>query len=184
MAGENGGLLSISFAHQEFIPLSIALVFTFLGSLSADLFWYFVTVTTISPYFNRWFKKPKNVKKNNDNKQFFELANKRPYLILIFIKFLVGVRLVLTIYIVAKHKIPFVKYLLCNVVANILFVGVLFTFVWTMSESLGLAGGGDNSLFRVVTIIFFITLIGNLVMRLFHKIIIKLLERRYKLTNK
>jgi membrane protein DedA with SNARE-associated domain len=178
LAGENGGLLSLSLAHQGYLTLATALIFTFLGSLTADVFWYVMTATAIRPYFERWFKKRKKNDKSPDQKSFLELANKHPYLILIFIKFLVGLRLILTVYIVAKHRIPFFKYLLCNIIANVLFVGVMSLFVWTIGESLGLTAGEESSILKILSVIFIITLAGNVALRLFQKVVAKLLRAK------
>ncbi len=132
IAGENGALFSIIFALQGFIPVSDALLFSFLGSLSADLFWYGVTISTIRPWLDRRIKKKMSEGKMEE-KPLFSVADKYPYVVLVFIKFLVGIRLLLTIYIVAKRKIHFHLYLLCNVLANILFIGVLYGLVWSLN---------------------------------------------------
>jgi len=175
--GENGALISLTFAHQGYISLFLAVVFTFLGSLSADLFWYFVTRGAIRPLIDKRLKR-KKTKKKKTGKAFFHLADKYPYHILILIKFMVGIRLILTIYIVAKHKIPLHKYLLCNIVANTLFVGVLFALVWTLGESLSALMSAENGLFGLVTTVFIVAVIGNIALRLLQGIILRLLKKK------
>lgn len=47
------------------------------------------------------------------------------FLTLLFIKFFFGVRLILTLYLITRKKIPFVKYFLYSLCGIILYVGVL-----------------------------------------------------------
>ncbi len=165
LAGENGGLLSIFMAFQDYVNLSVALVFTFLGSLSADLFWYFTTTMAIGPMLDKRKKKKLQKGKKPDDKSFFLFADKHPYLLLIFIKFMVGVRLVLTVYVVAKHKIPFYKYLFCNLIANFLFVTGLYLLVWSLHESLDTLFGVDKGISTLLTTIFIVVVAGNVIFR-------------------
>lgn len=177
IGGENGGLLSIAMAFRGYIDISEALVFTFLGSLSADVFWYGVTMRTILPVFDRWSAKKKKQAKDSDGLQFFSIADKHPYLLLIFIKFMVGLRLILTIYVVAKHRIPFYRYLLCNALANTLFVLGLYILVWFFEQGTEAAMGIERGFSGLLTMILLVTVGGNILLRLLRRAVTQSLKQ-------
>ncbi|USN88739.1 MAG: hypothetical protein H6780_04605 [Candidatus Nomurabacteria bacterium] len=172
--GEIGGLLSITMALQGHLHIAVALFFTFLGSLSADVFWYGVTRFTAWSWLKDWFQKRELTKTKPAKQSFFALADKYPYVLLLFIKFMVGMRLVLTIYVVAKHQIPFAKYLFFNVLANVLFIGTLFGFVLIfsqgMTELLDIERGATDLLISVAAVF----VVGHVISRLAQYVALRL----------
>lgn len=176
IAGENGGLLSVILAFHGYFGFFEALFFTFLGSLSADVFWYFATTKMIIPLHQKWFKKKLEKSKVSQNKSFLKAVDRHPYLFLVFIKFLVGVRLLLTIYIVIQHRISFRAYLICNVIANTLFVAGIYTLAWFFSESMEYAFQAGEHITGILTTVFVITVGGNILFHLFRYLVFRSLR--------
>lgn len=176
-AGENGALFSILLALQGFIPMTDAIVFSFLGSLSADLFWYAITVSTIRPWVDRRLQKRMSEGKN-EQKPLFSIADRYPYTILVFIKFLVGIRLILTIYVVAKKRIHLSLYLICNILANILFIGVLFVLAWFLNEGTDYALHAEKNITRLIATVMAVGIGANILLRVFEHVVLNFLKKR------
>ncbi len=152
--GENGALIAFAFSAQGFISPADALIFSFLGSFSADLFWYFIIVSTFRSWYERHFKK--TLRASDTKRSFLSLADNHPYALLILLKFLVGVRLILTFYILTKKKLPFQAYFFCILLGNILFVAVLFPIGWllgTGAKEALLIGQGLSSILTTLVIV-------------------------------
>jgi hypothetical protein len=128
--GESGALPVFLLSFQGFMHPASAAFFVFLGSMTADLFWYFMTVSAIRPWYLKFLAKKLSAE---ESRPFIISAEKYPYLMLVLIKFFVGIRLFLTIHIVTKKNISFHTYFVCNLLANILFVAVLFFLTWILN---------------------------------------------------
>ncbi len=174
--GENSAFVIFTLSFEGYLDPFLAIVFVFLGSLSADLFWYGATVGAIRPWYERRTKKLFN--KNAENKPLIAIADRYPYVMLVLIKFLVGVRLVLTVYIVTKKRIPFGTYLLCNTLANILFVGMIFYLTHLFYTGAEQVITAERSLATFATILFAVAVVGNLLLRGVSILLAKILERR------
>ncbi len=177
LSGENGAIFILAVALNHFIDLPLAIVFIFLGSLSADMFWYLVTISTLRPWIQKRFQQ-KTQTEAQSHASLFSLAKNHPYTVLILIKFLVGLRLVLTIYIASRTDIPFRRYFICNVIANILFVGALYGLSWLISMGVGGVLDVKNNLFHLITIVLVITVGTQLIIRSLQRPLERLLARK------
>ena len=177
LTGENGALLVLALAEGGYLPLPIALSFTFLGSLSADLFWYLVTVGALRSWFERRFPRTFGNDAQKESRPFFSIAERHPYLLLTFIKFLVGVRLVLTVYIVAKKRIPLRTYIIINTVANAIFIGVLYALVALSSHGASHTVGAGGNVKHLLTTIVVVVVGVNVFLRLLEHLVARVLKR-------
>ncbi|QQR64574.1 hypothetical protein IPH92_03360 [Candidatus Kaiserbacteria bacterium] len=176
LTGENGALLALVLAFQGYLPIQDAILFSFLGSLSADIFWYGMTVSTIRPWIEKKFKKKFPKKVEAEQRSFFALADTHPYIVLVFIKFLVGIRLFLTVYIISKKNIPFIRYVIVNVFANILFIAGLTLLAWFFSESTEYAFKTEQTITHLFTLIVVVSIGGNIVLRFLEKVVLKIIN--------
>lgn len=177
MSGENGAIFILALAFSGYIDPSLAVVFIFLGSLTADMFWYLITISTLRPWIEKRFRKSTEVQAKS-HASLFSFARAHPYTVLILIKFLVGLRLLLTIYIASRTDIPFRRYFICNVIANTLFVGTLYSLSWLISIGVGGVLDIKNNLFHLLTVLAIITIGTQVLIRLLQKPIERLLSRR------
>lgn len=121
--GENVILVAFILAAQGYIKFNHAIPIVFLGSLSADLFWYFFSGLFLSKYQIQNFIEDR---KNYLNKLIHLILKKPPLLVFTFIKFLVGIRLILTLAFIMMKKISFGSYLLLCVISNTIFISALY----------------------------------------------------------
>lgn len=175
--GENAALAVFALSAQGLIDPRTAFLWAFLGSFASDIFWFLMAEYVFKKYYERKIKEASNEK---SNRFYMRLIDKHFFITLVLIKFLVGMRLILTLYIVLKNKIPFVTKVALNIIATALFMGVLFPIGWHLglgsSDSLSI----EQNLVRVMTIV-----IGLIIMLHFlSKFAAKLIERVYKNNNK
>jgi membrane protein DedA with SNARE-associated domain len=175
--GEGGGILVLAYALEGTIDTSVALVFIFLGSLSADMFWYLVTASTLRPWFEKYFKKASVKEPKKVSLPVLEYAKRHPYSVLLLIKFLVGLRLVLTIYIAARKDIPFGKYFVCNIIANILFVAALYGIALSVHATLGNTLDIKNNISHAITLVVIVVVGSQIVLRIGERVIARYLAR-------
>ncbi|MFA9262198.1 MAG: hypothetical protein ACEQSB_02465 [Undibacterium sp.] len=109
-------------------------------------------------------------REESESESFFERAFlSNTFLTLLCIKFLFGIRLFLTIYLVAKKRIPFGQFVAYDICGILLYVGVI--------GSLGLLVGRGNTgaeniyegVVRIVTALSILLLIAHLVSRFLKK---------------
>ena len=177
LSGENGAIFILALTLSGYIDSSLAVVFIFLGSLTADMFWYLVTISTLRPWIEKRFHKSTEVQAKS-HASLFSLARTHPYTVLILIKFLVGLRLLLTVYIASRTDIPFRRYFICNVIANVLFVGTLYGLSWLISIGVGGVLDIKNNLFHLLTVLAVITIGTQILIRLLQKPIEQFLSQR------
>ena len=175
--GENGALVAFTLSLQGFIDPFIALFFVFLGSLSADMFWYIMTTSAIRPWYERTFKKPKASESTAG--PFLRIAEKHPYGVLIIIKFLVGIRLFLTIYILTKNRISLSAYLICNTFANILFTGAVYLLAFAFFKGAEQVLTTEHTITTIITMVLVVGIGGNLLIRLVSALVLKVTHARY-----
>lgn len=173
--GENGALIAFTLSLQGFIDPLLAMSFVFLGSLSADLFWFIMTTSAIRPWYERRFKKPEATKEAAG--PFLGIAEKHPYGVLVIIKFLVGIRLFLTIYILTKKHIRFGAYLICNVLANILFTGAVYLLAFSFYKGAEHVLSTEHTITTVITMLCIVGIGGNLLIRLVSNVIVKITKK-------
>nr|AEQ20527.1 DedA membrane associated protein [uncultured bacterium CSLC2] len=130
--GENGILAAFILAAQGYLSPESVFVYALLGSLSADVFWFWVSRVFKSSYEKRFPRTAPEV----TSPFLLRMADKHTFLFLTFIKFLFGMRIFFTLYILLKKHISFTRYLLINVVGTVLFIGVLFPIGWFLGKGL------------------------------------------------
>ncbi|MDD2766927.1 MAG: hypothetical protein PHH40_04200 [Candidatus Moranbacteria bacterium] len=169
--GENGAIFAFAFASQGLISPESALIFSFLGSFCADLFWYAVTASTLRPWFQKREEKKRLEKK--ESLIFIKLIDNHPYIFLVILKFLMGVRLVLTLYILTKKKVPFFTYFILTFLGNILFIIVLFPLGWLLGKGIGDALSLGQSLSSFATLFLCVGIGSQILFRLIRYLIIR-----------
>jgi len=147
--GENGAIIAFVFSAQGLINPVSAIIFAFLGTWSADLFWYGVTTKTLRPWFQNSIEKHRAGAEKYIS--LMQLTRSHPYFVLVILKFLMGVRLVLTLYILTTQHIPFRKYFFCTFLGNILFILVLFPLGWLLGRGLSNAFSIGHSISSIAT---------------------------------
>jgi len=160
--GENAALAIFALAGLGFISPVEAFLWAFVGSLLSDVFWFFIAEFVLRKHYE---KRVKEAKQEESNRFFMRLIDNHFFWMLIFIKFMVGIRLILTIYIVLKNKIPFWKKVLLDSIGTFLFMGALFPVGWYLgkgnSESLSI----EQGLERIITGIVLLIVISHLIMK-------------------
>lgn len=99
LLGENAALASFALSAEGYIHPIKAIIFVFIGSMLADTFWFLVTEYILKKHYKKYLD---TKLKNSNEKMLARLVDNHFFLVIIFIKFLVGVRLFLTIYIILK----------------------------------------------------------------------------------
>jgi membrane protein DedA with SNARE-associated domain len=123
--GEGGGVLVLTYAFDQLLDLPTAFIAVFLGFLCADIFWFIVVKLSIR---TRLFRNHFSTKLHALPPLrifIFEYAKKHPYTILLFSKFIAGLRLILMIYIVSQPQTRWWKYLIFNILGDLFFTIVL-----------------------------------------------------------
>ena len=168
LLGENGVLAASILSSQGYLSPQTVFLYAALGSLSADIFWYSVIVFGLKRTYEKRFLK----EKQSEEKMFvLKIAERHTFLFLTFIKFLIGMRLFLTIYILLKKHIPFMKYLLINCIGTVLFIGVLFPLGWLLGEGVSSALSLERGAVGLVSAAVVVIILANLLPRLFTFII-------------
>lgn len=168
--GENGALAAFMLSAQDFVSPQGALLFAFMGSLSADVFWFFIARKLFrKSYEKRLLNKPLD----KHGTFLLRMADKHTFLFLTFIKFLVGMRLFLTVYILLKKRISFLRYLFLNIIGTILFMGVLFPVGWLLGKGVTVAFSLGKGIMSFFTLIIIIIILVNFLLRLVTFIITK-----------
>lgn len=133
LLGENIILIAFLLSAQGYLEPSSTIIICFLGSLSADLFWYF---------FGNIFLPDYKVLKFLENDKFYGnrfinlLLRQNQLVTFTFIKFLVGIRLILTLGFVLIKKVSFFRYLLLCIISNSIFIIVLYGFTFLAKKGI------------------------------------------------
>jgi membrane protein DedA with SNARE-associated domain len=130
----------------------------------ADIFWFFMTEYVIRRHYEKRITKSMQ----SDDKRFIiSLVDKHFFWVLIFIKFLMGMRLVLTIYIVLKNRIPFFQKVLIDAVGTVLFLAVLFPIGWLFGKGVSSALSLEQNILTILSAVVFIILFVSLAPKIF-----------------
>jgi len=169
LLGENGVLAASMLSSQGYLSPQTVFLYAALGSLSADVFWYVIIMTVLKRIRGGRILKQETT---NERKKFvLTMAERHTFLFLTFIKFLIGMRLFLTTYILLKKHIPFVRYLLINAIGTILFIGVLFPLGWLLGKGVASALALERGVVGLVSTVVIVIILANLLPRLFAFII-------------
>ncbi len=104
------------------------------GSFTNDMILYVIA----RHGFSRFFRSMGSETAEREEAIFDRLFLRKPFLSLLFIKFLFGVRLLLTVYLVAKKQIPLRSFMLYDAIGILIYVSVVG------SIGILIAGGNDN----------------------------------------
>lgn len=164
LLGENAAIAIFALSAQGYIHPVNALIFVFFGSMLADIFWFFMTEYVIRHHYEKRITKSMQ----SDDKRFIiSLVDKHFFWVLIFIKFLMGMRLVLTIYIVLKNRIPFFQKVLIDAVGTVLFLAVLFPIGWLFGKGVSSALSLEQNILTILSAVVFIILFVSLAPKIF-----------------
>jgi membrane protein DedA with SNARE-associated domain len=173
MFGENAALAIFALSAKGFINPVTAFIWAFIGSLASDIFWFFVTEHILRKRFGRYFET-----KGKTNRLFMHLTENYFFWTLIFIKFLAGIRLMLTIYIVIKNRIPFSTKVILDAIGTVIFMSVLFPIGWYLGKGVSSALSIQQNITYVLSVVVGVLLITVVA----PKIALRIFERFHKTT--
>ncbi len=166
--GENIILIALLLSLQGYLDVWTVVIYSFLGSLSADLFWYF--------FGNAFFTHQKILTFIEERKKSSKMINflLKQNLLITFtlIKFLVGIRLILTLGFILIKKISFVRYFFLCILSNSLFVLALYGFASLVKKGinvLNLYHSFNTILISGIALIFIINITPPLINYFFSK---------------
>lgn len=166
LSGENAALALFALSAQGYITPLKAIVFVFCGSMLADIFWFFVTEYILRPYYEKKGGVSLALRpKNKTEEKVLHLIDHHFFWMLIFIKFLIGMRLVLTIYIVLKNKIPFYKKVAYDAVGTLIFLAVLFPIGFLFGKGVSSIFSYTENIMNIISLIVFIIVFMFIVKR-------------------
>lgn len=166
--GESAMLASFALSAQGFINPLKAIVYVFIGSMAADIFWFFMTEYVFRPHYESYLVKRLKKAEDNENERFImRLIDKHFFWTLIFIKFLMGMRLILTIYIVLKNRIPFYQKVAIDAVGTVLYLAVIFPAGWFLGKGISSVLAVEQGFIAVISIIVFFFLFSIVVPKVF-----------------
>ncbi|MCA9358985.1 VTT domain-containing protein [Candidatus Kaiserbacteria bacterium] len=119
--GEAAVIISLLLTQQGLVGLKEIFIASMIGSLAADIFWFFI---------GRYYPQqtiPESLKRkllHPVNDVFTNFINNRIFLSLIFLKFFFGVRLIIILYF-ARHSISWGKFLVYNFFGTLIYMFVL-----------------------------------------------------------
>ncbi len=154
LSGENAALALFALSAQGYIHPIKALFFVFCGSMLADIFWFVVTEYVLRPYYEKkggvsFALRPKN----KTEEKVLRRIDTHFFWMLIFIKFLIGMRLVLTIYIVLKNKIPFYKKVAYDAAGTIIFLAVLFPIGFLFGKGVSSIFSYTENIMNIISLV-------------------------------
>ena len=168
--GENAAIAVFALSFLGFINPLTAFFFAFIGSILSDIFWFFIAEFVLRKHYE---KQLREAKETSSNRFFMNLIDKHFFWMLIFIKFMVGVRLILTLYIVLKNKVPFWRKIFLNSVGTIFFLGVLFPVGWVLAQGNQETLSIEQTIERIITGIFLLFLFSHVCIMIVKKILEK-----------
>lgn len=165
LLGENIILAACIFAATKPDTFSGTLTTAFLATLAADIFWYLLTVHVLAK--TRFARPFRNRATADTTRLPWHIIHRSPALVLLVIKFLVGVRILLSVSIILKTRLSFRKFLLFDALGAVLFIAILGIVGW-------LIGTGINpSAYHILTTIVFSVVILSLLLHLLSRILFK-----------
>ena len=164
--GESVIISAFIFATLQPASMPLVILATLFGTITADLFWYFVATHILSKtrLKNLLQKKP-----SQDMSSLLSIADRNPYIVLLFIKFFTGIRIILTITLISRVNLSFKKYLLFDSIGALIFIIILGSISSLSGESITSA----TSPYKILTTILF-TIIGfSIVFHIASRMILK-----------
>lgn len=122
------------------------------GTLTNDLIIFAVT-----RYWKKYFAKEKYNKKEATT-IFEKIFFKNIFLSLLFIKFFFGMRIILTVYLIAKKELSLKKYLRYNICGIFFYVFVLGVIGWLIGKGVNDISGSYHKMAGIITGIAIVTL--------------------------
>lgn len=123
--GENAIVTAFIISKNQFSSYFGIAVVAYAATMAADVFWYLV-----GRYGFIRLRKQETEQEQVFESMFQRWFHKHLIFSLLIIKFLVGFRLVLTVYLAKKQELTLKRYLLFNSFGIILFIAVLFGVSW------------------------------------------------------
>jgi membrane protein DedA with SNARE-associated domain len=148
LLGENAALAAFALSAKGFIDPVTAFICAFIGSLASDIFWFFITKYVLRKHYEKRLEKESHKRKN---RLLIHLAEKHFFWTLIFIKFLIGMRLILTLYIVLKNKIPFSQKVVLDSIGTVLFMSALFPVGWYLGKGVSKVLATEQNILYALT---------------------------------
>lgn len=164
LSGETGILAASALSAQGHINPWTVVIWAFLGSLSSDVFWYWMIEKNIKKRDKKYFQKPASPKAEA---LIIRFADRNTLFVLTFIKFLVGMRLFLTFYIVLKKHIPFRTYLLLNSLGTMFFIAVLFPTGWLLGKGISSVFSLERGLSGIISVVVIVFIFFQISRRVF-----------------
>lgn len=134
--GETVVLTAIFLAFRGAWSLEEVFWYSFFGTIVSDAMWFYFG-TQISRFFDFVARKFFRREKAPDATRFItildKIAGRRPYLVLLFVKFLYGTR-ILTILYLARKKLSFWYFSFFNICGTVVWLAVLFLFGYVAGE--------------------------------------------------
>ncbi len=156
--GENVTIPAFVLANQGYVSIWVVLVATYLASLCADIFWYGICYFFFKKFdLEKWYNKT-----HISNQRIYKfILEKHTFVSITFIKFLVGLRLILTLALILIKKFSFKKFVLFSALSNIVLIAGLSILGLLISHGLNLLPiyRGVSS---IVTIVIISLLIVNI----------------------
>ncbi|OGM95873.1 MAG: hypothetical protein A2816_00070 [Candidatus Yanofskybacteria bacterium RIFCSPHIGHO2_01_FULL_39_44] len=117
--GENVTIPAFVLANQGYLDLKIVIIAAYCASLSADLFWYCICRLFFKKFdLDKWYNKA-----NISNQRIYKFVlDKHIFFSITFIKFLIGLRLILTLALIMIKKFTFKKFFIFSVLSNIVLI--------------------------------------------------------------
>lgn len=171
LLGENIIIAAFVFTatHPSLFPGT--LLMTLCGTLTADIFWYLIAIHVISK------TRLKNIlkKKSSDTAlgPILRIADRHPYLLLLCIKFLAGVRLFLSLSIITRTHMSFRQFLFFDTLGAIIFITLLSTLGWFASTQ-----ASAVSVYSTITTALIATATLSLTLHILSKVLPKILSKR------
>lgn len=140
--------LSINGSIGQYIGIALAAI---AGTLTNDL-----VIFAVTRHWIKYFSKEK-VNKKEASTIFEKIFFRNIFLSLLFIKFVFGMRIILTVYIIAKKELSFKKYLRYNLCGISLYVFVLGVIGWLIGKGVSNVSGNYHKAIGVITGIVIVT---------------------------
>jgi membrane protein DedA with SNARE-associated domain len=157
VAGENAILVALIFATKQSSGMILGVLVTaYVATLIADICWYVLGKYGFASM-NR-----KQASHEIPESMIKKLFDKHIFSSLLLIKFLVGLRVVLTLYLATKKELTFWRYLWFDSLGIILFLGVLLALAWFVIGGTGNALDTYQMIVRLVTTLVFMTFVTHL----------------------
>lgn len=139
LSGENGTVLLAFISAQGYFPLWILLIFSFIGMLTLDSFWFLMTRTRYFEKLKKWLRISNKYK--SIEKRIEKMTGGKDIFILLLSKILIGTRILIIIYLSAR-KLTYRKFIFYNSISTFIWAAILCGLGW-------LAGKGFYTLAQV-----------------------------------